>query len=592
LEKAIEIKRRAQRCIQKGDLDGALSEYQKLTGSEDSDPYNFVLIADLHYKKGATGEASQSYLAGVGAYERAGLYKNAIAICKKMMRLSLSAPIVLQRLAQLHALDGLGTEAALFYMQYAEHLTREERFIDAVDTLRKAFEACPDTTTTLERLAEVQLLADDVPGAVATLLDAAVRYRSTGQPAAAARVRDRAEQLRPGAAEQFEGMPDPLPPSIAGDVSLVSHAPPEARPAFTLASDLSDLVPTADSEVFAPETPATEDWFTTNASGVGVAPNGPGLRFEGAGEDAAPGTEMDSPVTGVETLLREAEDHLRAGDHEAASAALVRAARSYDDVGRFDSSAAIYRSLGKSAQATTAVLELWLANCEARREGSEAAEVACSLGDRAMNDGHAAEARTWFERALSFAPGNELATRRLQRLASGAAGAETAGEPSPATNGKVEVALGRAQAVTLDLGSLIAEFQRGVEAQLSGDAQSHYDLGVTYREMGLLEQAVDSFRVAARDGAYAGRCAEMIGRSLLDQGRFDEAAVEFVGALERPEISSDAAVNLRFHLGLAYEAAGRSSEALAEFERVYAAHANYPDVALKIRGLRRTPESV
>ncbi|TMQ55253.1 MAG: hypothetical protein E6K72_06655, partial [Candidatus Eisenbacteria bacterium] len=52
LEKAIEIKRRAQRCIQNGDLDGALGEYEKLVAADDSDPYNFVLLADLLYKKG------------------------------------------------------------------------------------------------------------------------------------------------------------------------------------------------------------------------------------------------------------------------------------------------------------------------------------------------------------------------------------------------------------------------------------------------------------------------------------------------------------------------------------------------------------
>ena len=52
LEKAIEIKRRAQRCIQNGDLDGALAEYEKLVAIEDSDPYNLVLLADLLFKKG------------------------------------------------------------------------------------------------------------------------------------------------------------------------------------------------------------------------------------------------------------------------------------------------------------------------------------------------------------------------------------------------------------------------------------------------------------------------------------------------------------------------------------------------------------
>src|SRR5436309_1524415 len=107
LEKAIEIKRRAQRCILNGDLDGALNEYEKLIASGDSDPYHSVLLADLLYKKGDQGGAARRYLEAVGGYERVGLVKNAIAVCKKMSRLSLSPAEVLERLASLHALDGL-----------------------------------------------------------------------------------------------------------------------------------------------------------------------------------------------------------------------------------------------------------------------------------------------------------------------------------------------------------------------------------------------------------------------------------------------------------------------------------------------------
>ena len=108
MDKAIEIKRRAQRCIQNGDLDGALGEYEKLVALQDSDPYNLVLLADLLFKKGDTGSAGQRYLAATGAYEKAGLYKNAIAVCKKLMRLQLAPAQVYQRLAALHALDGPG----------------------------------------------------------------------------------------------------------------------------------------------------------------------------------------------------------------------------------------------------------------------------------------------------------------------------------------------------------------------------------------------------------------------------------------------------------------------------------------------------
>jgi tetratricopeptide (TPR) repeat protein len=152
--------------------------------------------------------------------------------------------------------------------------------------------------------------------------------------------------------------------------------------------------------------------------------------------------------------------------------------------------------------------------------------------------------------------------------------------------------MGNVDVIAPDISAMLDEFQRGVEALISDDAQSNYDLGMAYREMGLLEQAIDCFRVAARDPGFGARCAEMIGRSLLDQGMFDDAVKEFSTALMLPGLDHQTAISLHFQLGLAHEAAGRPHEALAEFEAVYAEQQNYPDVASKIRALRRILENV
>ena len=97
---------------------------------------------------------------------------------------------------------------------------------------------------------------------------------------------------------------------------------------------------------------------------------------------------------------------------------------------------------------------------------------------------------------------------------------------------------------------------------------------------------------AAIDPAFVVRSTEMIGRSLLDEGRFDDAAREFETGLNLPGLTPMARADMRYQLGLAPEAAGRLEQALAEFERVYSMHASYPDVAVKIRVLRKTLESL
>jgi tetratricopeptide (TPR) repeat protein len=618
LEKAIDIKRRAQRCLQNGDLDGALSEYEKLTRAEDSEPINLVILADLLYKRGDLVEASRRYLQAVDAYTGAGLYKNAIAVCKKMARLSLSLATVLQRLAELHSLDGLSTEAALYYQEYAEHQARELHFRGAADSLNKAFEASPENPRLLEKAAEWLLQAEDAAAAAVLLIEASRHFTRRGQSDDATRAQARAEELAPGADAATESQvaaeasADETPADETPGLAVSPTAEPAPEAVTPLAGDLVDGLEQRPTFEYPPAGNSPPEEVSAD-----VTPPVPaGLRFGSLPETtetteiaetteapAIPATPATAAISAmpemsdIEDLLSLAAERFKKGEQDLAADALVEAARAYESLDRLESAGAIYRSLGRSAHATPEVLGLWLRNCELRDALREAAEVSCGLGDRALNDGDLEVAREWFERALKHVPNHELASRRMQRMGPSSIEVAPIVQPAPpgapkGPNGRVEVAIGRAQAVTFDLGSLIAEFQRGIESQISGDAQSHYDLGMTYREMGLIDQAVGCFRTAAHDPVFGSRSAEMIGRCLLDEGRFDEAADEFARALDGLGESSEAGVCLRFQLGLAHEVAGHAPEALAEFERVYAVQPSYPDVAQKIGVLRRALERV
>jgi tetratricopeptide (TPR) repeat protein len=610
LDKAIEIKRRAQRCVLNGDLDGALAEYETLAALENSDPYNFVLLADLTFKRGDQEKAAERYLQAADSYEKSGLYKNAIAVCKKMIRLKLSAPVVLKRLAGLHALDGLATESALYWMQYAEHLSRENRYKEAGECLRQAFDTCPENIRALEKLAEVQILDGDNAGAARALAEAASHHQRVGAAKEADRCRQRAEQLQRGVVAAYEAEAktgtghEGASGAAGGDWTLErgKAADPDGvegviGAGFELGTPApGDPLERLQTTDFKPRTMAMPGLESSpKAAAAGSSPEPPpGLEVEPEAPAAA-AREAPAPshngVADVEALLRQAEQEFRAGDRDAASGTLMRAALGYEELDKLESAAVIFRSLTKSPNPPPEASLRWFQNCERRGQGTEAAQVACEIGDRALTEGDSAAALSWFERARELDPGNEHALRRLARLTSQPA-AVAAPVPALEGRGKLEVAMGSIDAVAPDLSALLSEFQRGVEALISDDAQSNYDLGMAYREMGLLDQALDYFRVAARSPAFAQRCAEMTGRSMLDQGLFDDAVVEFTNALGLPGIDAGTESSLRFQLGLAHEAAGRPQEALAEFELVYAQQANYPDVAQKIKALRRALENV
>jgi len=638
LDRAIDIKRRAQRCIQSGDLPGALAEYEKLIAADATDPYTYVLLADLLYKMGEHPKAGERYLTAAACYEQAGLYKNAIAVGKKMLRLALSPGTVLERLASLHALDGLPTEASLYYTQYAEHLVRESKVSEAAQALRKAFDSSPENIRALERLAEVYSLADDPASAARALAEAAAYYARAGMAADADRCRVRAEKFQPGIVATYES--DTPPPAPAVDVESKggwNARPAGGAPEPGLVSSLDGLVATgpprlSENEIsdaletdrpprFAPPVDDAAHRFEVERhAGLRIGDTQAGSddsAVDGAAPTGAPALDPggsdpdDMPIESVERLLGLAQTEFRAGRHAEAAQVLARAARAYESLGHLEEAASIHRSLCKSPHATPGMLQHWLANCELRGERVEAAEVACELGDRAIQEDDREGALAWFERAIGFDAANPVAARRLERLGARRAAAPPApAAPAPPTparpaavasapegaaqesgEGKIEVAVDRGQAVTFDFASMLAEFQRGVESQLSGDSQAHYDLAMSYREMGLAEQAIESFRLAAQDVNFRQRSAEMIGRCLLEEGHFDEAARELAQALALSSLEPDVAVGVRFQLGIALEAAGRPEEALVEFEHVFEVQANYPDVAVKIRDLRKHLEA-
>lgn len=667
MEKAIEIKRRAQRCVQNGDLDGALREYEKLVETPESDPYNFVLLADLLYKKAEQARAAERYLDSVTAYEKAGLYKNAIAVCKKMMRLSLSQAQVLRHLAELHALDGLTSEASIYYSQFAEYMVRANKAGEAAGALRKAFDNGRENISLLERLAEVLLLEGENTKAATAMREAATHWRTRKHESDARRCEDRANHLDPASvplasspgADPAEAMPmlklpaavaplaaprgdepaatdltqtptakaggndftrdlplrAPVPASAAEPApGLVtpfgSAAPPppaessmfERSPRFvappSLQAPLSIATPPV-PEPMAPE-PSTEVSEDLPEEGgedqAGVYQIGAeeeaasyetALQAAAAAEPAAQGdVDVHHPtpsmiarrpeglldgVSLVEHLLQRAQDEFRAGDREKASQALVEAALTYEKLGHFDSAATIFRSLGRGGQAPQVVMEQWLANCERRDDREEGSQVACELGDRALNEGQDSEAATWFEHAGALDPKNETVHRRLNRMTGGTP-LRAPAPPTPSQTvvasepGRVEVALGRGQAVTFDLAGLLQEFQRGVDTQLEGDAQGHYDLGMAYHEMGLHAQAVESFRVSLNDVRWAGRAHEMIARCHADSGEHAEAVSEFEHALRLSRIEAAGEAELRFQLALSMAAIGDMAGAVAQLE--------------------------
>jgi tetratricopeptide (TPR) repeat protein len=134
---------------------------------------------------------------------------------------------------------------------------------------------------------------------------------------------------------------------------------------------------------------------------------------------------------------------------------------------------------------------------------------------------------------------------------------------------------------------LLREFQKGVREQLDEkDFETHYNLGIAYKEMDLYDEAIQEFRLAALDPGRILTCANLLGLCYLAKGNPDAAIRELRAGLEVRGHPRGAYHGLRYDLGAAYETAGDLGRALESFEALHAEDARFRDVRARVSGLR------
>jgi tetratricopeptide (TPR) repeat protein len=137
------------------------------------------------------------------------------------------------------------------------------------------------------------------------------------------------------------------------------------------------------------------------------------------------------------------------------------------------------------------------------------------------------------------------------------------------------------------LNEMFKEFKKGVDKQLGKeDYDTRYNLGIAYKEMGLVDEAIAEFQLAAKDEARLLECSSMLGICFMDKGMPKLAVKWFEKGLKAPGRSEEEYQGLRYDLAMAHEASGDLDKALNLFEDLYGQDANFRDVAQKVRDLR------
>jgi len=130
-----------------------------------------------------------------------------------------------------------------------------------------------------------------------------------------------------------------------------------------------------------------------------------------------------------------------------------------------------------------------------------------------------------------------------------------------------------------DFQDMLRKFKQGIAENVEEeDHQSHYDLGVAYKEMGLLDEAIAEFQKALRAPTNRVPTYEALGACFIEKEQYAMAATLLGRALNEKGVSDDSLVGVLYLLGRCAEARGQQDAALEYYQRVFVVDIQFRDV--------------
>jgi tetratricopeptide (TPR) repeat protein len=167
--------------------------------------------------------------------------------------------------------------------------------------------------------------------------------------------------------------------------------------------------------------------------------------------------------------------------------------------------------------------------------------------------------------------------------------AQSGGHAAPSTNGDMQ----NAEAANV-LSDILSELQEedADAAEPQEDPETHYNLGIAFKEMGLLDEAIGELQKVChavdRGAAFSQpiQALTWLAQCLVDKGAPEAAVRWYQKALQLPGLDDGSRCAIYYDLATAYEASGDKKSALVNFMEVYGSNIDFRDVASRIKALK------
>jgi tetratricopeptide (TPR) repeat protein len=148
---------------------------------------------------------------------------------------------------------------------------------------------------------------------------------------------------------------------------------------------------------------------------------------------------------------------------------------------------------------------------------------------------------------------------------------------------------------SVDLADMFGEIRHELEEEVGTaeeDPETHYNLGVAFREMGLLDEAIGELQKVCQAIDHGHPFPQVmqtytwLAQCFLDKAVPEAAIRWYEKALTLPSLDQETRTALHYELASSYETAQDKNNALQHFMEVYGSNIDYRDVGERIKALK------
>ncbi|TET17269.1 MAG: tetratricopeptide repeat protein [Candidatus Cloacimonadota bacterium] len=606
------LKGQAAKLVVKGNYAKALQIYEKVKEMDPDEPGIYNLIGDVYLKMRQKDNAVTQFKEALEMYIKVQYYPNAIAVCKKILRTDKEQTEVYNDLADLYVERGFIGEAVINYLEYASRMRKEGNKQKEIEAYRKVIELGPSKVDIRERLVDLYVAEGEKEAAIEELERIEELLIQQGKQSKLPEIEEKLAALKiemmslkekkeeePTGTEE-EGKDLIIRQGFTMEDMMQAGATVTEKPIEKVEKEKKE----AKKKVHVEEEVSLEDEIAKiQASSVGS--KGEPVTVENLPPPDK--SDLQSAPTQWTNFEELAELCLSVNSKNEAIDYLYKAGQMYLEENNYAKAIRTYKKIidirPLELRPRQKLIEISLKS----QDKETAAQWNFDLGQCLFRKGASEEAEKAFGRALDLTSKKDKLKKNIEQI-HGKAKEEKKAKKKKEKVTKVEtpsISLGdllkeeEKKAVKFTVAEdtqvdepitfedLLEEFKEGVLENIEDtDFDSHYDLGITYKEMGLLEEAILEFEKASRGEAIKLKSIEILALCLMEKGDIAEAEKIVKEVLLLKGHKDVEFLGLKYNLAGMYERINKNNEATQLFKEILSVDIEFQDTLAKLKELQ------